>query len=380
MYQNCAEQPLESYDASSVAATAPFAYEAKIDHIAYMSCSHMSGDYDQNAFFSFKAGAFNDDSGLRLSSKFISATRNLATADKAEVLKISSANKDVFLSMGVRPISMLQNVYGVGTNYVGTFFGSLSASGIAMPLAQNTYVNKGVGYVNDFPALGVNPEFSDTIQLTATEADARNVRNDLIAGTSALAITYNKIGADSADALGPQKSSNTSVYGVGYKMNFEKGFGYTSQGASMTFADNFVNGINVAPIRVIKDNPDSTASDITEISLIDGQPTGALWDCKKEWRFIVVKQLADVGTKIFCNDRNKSPTNAQQQELLTLLRKFLKQSDWEVDLTNRCLIPKVTTHSCYGSSQLNVNYGATGGTCDSSLGSCPQYVSICKRR
>jgi hypothetical protein len=66
LYQNCSQPLAERADASSVAATAPFAFESRVDHLAYMSCSNMPSGYDPTAYFTFRAGAYTEGNGIRL--------------------------------------------------------------------------------------------------------------------------------------------------------------------------------------------------------------------------------------------------------------------------------------------------------------------------
>lgn len=371
LYQNCSEAPLESQDLSSVAATAPFAYDEKIDQIAYMSCSELDVGDTNTMYFTFKAGAYYSGSGLRLNDSFIYAARNLVTSDKIAALAQSPANGNVYLSMGVRSLGNLQSLNSIiGRNeHTASFLGALSATPIATPLVSNITNNGGKNYVRTFSA--TTPELSDIIKLAGNgtvvqnEQVAETIRTLLNNQTDALTLTYNKTNADVSIALGPTQNSAASVYGKGFKMNFIKGTGRVS-----AFTDNYVGTINQAPVRIM--------TNVKEFSLLDPNLSEVNWNCNTNWRFIIVKNpAADLGTKIVCDKVNQAPTNAAQTETLTTLRKMLPATDWDIDLTNKCLIPKKTGFKCYTNGTAPVNYD--GGSCNREGMTCPHYVSICKK-
>ncbi len=362
VYQNCSEPPLESYDLKSVADTAPFAFEEKIDQIAYMSCSDMGSptSYDRGAFFTFKAGMYNRGSGFRLNESYMHATRNLSFVDRVAALDDSSANGKVFMAMGVRPVSAMQTVFQIDSFYAAKFIGSLSQNGVASPLVQNS----GTSFLKDFDGVTTTTNISDSIHLGYNEAAAVQVRSELASGNGVLAITYNKTGADAAQALAPSKGSATNVYGHGYKIKFKKGFDMNGT---------YNNGLD----RVI--------ASVKEKNLATGVDESAIWDCDPKWVFIIVKDQKQLGDTIQCNKYNPTveptPTNAVVIKALAMLRSMLPKENWGVDLQNRCIIPR-KAGNCYGTATKPINYfGSNNPKCpNASSCSPPHYVSICKRR
>jgi hypothetical protein len=355
-FQNCAEvlDPTQETGLASVTESAPFAFESSIDQIAYMSCSNMPAGYDPKAFFTFKAGAYGPTAGVRLTNSFNYAVRNLSQSDKATALANSKANKDATLQLSLRQSSNLQHIFSRGnvTSYSADFFGTLTQTGVASPLLAD----RGVNYLKSFPSLGAAGEFADTIHFTASETDANDVRNELNVNNNLLAFTYNRAGSGPGLALGPTENSPTSVYGSGFLVRHTLGFGQASDFSS-------------GPFRVL--------SSLTEYNLLTGQPNGRTWDCPASWRFMIVR-TEDLGVNAACpnTDQEPVPTN-EQTEAYQVLRRMLPASDWGVNLYGNCIVPK-RTGLCYGNTAATINY--QGGTCNPLTGTCPHYVSLCRRR
>lgn len=361
-FQSCGEPLRPSADLSSVSASAPFAFEEKVDQVAYMSCSGLGGGaYDQNAFFTFKVRAAKEGSGLRLRSDFVYATRNLSISDKAEAISKSPQNQNVALSLAIRDKNNLKSLYVAGQVYGSTFFGPLGQSPIASALANNN----GQNFIRSFSGLG---EFSDTILFSNGEPNAETMRSLLKNNSFYLALTYNNL-ADStfAPAVPADGGGSSKAYGHGYKMNFEIGFGLS-------------NSFAVAPAHVM--------TGLSEINLQTGLQESSQWECKRSWVFMIVRPQ-DLGVSAVCPNYNPNaayveptPANAIDAEALQVLRSVLPSpSDWVVDLPKRCLIPK-KPGLCYGSGVQPINYIGDGNTQCPTAGSCaaPHYVSICQKR
>jgi hypothetical protein len=119
-------------------------------------------------------------------------------------------------------------------------------------------------------------------------------------------------------------------------------------------------------------------SSVQEVDLSTRSNTGAAWDCPGDWTFMIMK-TTDLGVRAFCEitPLTSTPDTAAETAMLNALRKVLSPADWDVNLNRRCIVPRQPA-SCYGNSAAVVNYA--GGSCDPALGTCPHYVSICKRR
>lgn len=348
LYQNCSQPLAERADASSVAQTAPFAYEARVDHFAYMSCSNMPSGYDTNAFFTFKAGAYNDGAGVKFNNAFVYEVRNLLQADKAAVLDLSPINKDVYMQMSVRQSSNLQTPFGINNMpYQANFVGSLSAPEIANELAR---VN-GTSFTRTFPS---GAKFEGRAQMTTSESLADTIRQQVSVNGNYLSLNYSRI-TNPSEAISTPSGSTTSVFGNGYKMAFVLGHGQTS---------NFSGGT----ARVM--------TNLSEYNLSNQSLTGANWECNANWVLMIVKPSDITAGRVVCNTEPEPSPSPAQLEMYETIRKVLPATEWGLDLFRRCIVPK-KTGSCYGNSTALVNYN--GGAC-LSADTCPHYVSICKRR
>src|SRR5262249_6722872 len=113
-YQNCSQSPDSSSSSGldsqgSYMSSLPFAYDAKIDTLSYMSCSEMgsfttdSAPFNPRAYFTFRAGAYNDATGgLSETADFYNATQYYANTDRGNALATSSLNASTLFSLSVR--------------------------------------------------------------------------------------------------------------------------------------------------------------------------------------------------------------------------------------------------------------------------------------
>src|SRR5665213_261113 len=87
LFQNCAgtQDDTTLNSQSSFEDSLPLAYDAKIDTLAYMSCSEMQeGSYDPRAYFTFRAGAYSSATGgLGQTPLFRSLTSHYINTDRA---------------------------------------------------------------------------------------------------------------------------------------------------------------------------------------------------------------------------------------------------------------------------------------------------------
>jgi hypothetical protein len=336
IFQNCAAPLDEERDVTSVAANAPFAYEAKLDHIAYMSCTGVSSSAG-SPVFTFRAGAYEPNSGLRLSENFKYATRNLLTGDKVRVLQESELNSGLKLNLALRRFDQYQTVL---TPFISGFTpGELSGSTVATKLANATNTN----YINNF---STTLRFEESLYLTnASPTNQDSIKN----GSLMLALTYNNLAGSNGYAQGPTLNSNTSIYGSGFTTTFDNRY----------------------------------ISSMSEKSLLDGSPI-TTWDCPTTWRFMIIRS-SDLGTTgAICentaynpNLQNAEPipSSAAQQEMYSAIRNILPANKWSVNLNRRCIVIQDAAASCYPSGTA-INYTLVNST----AANAPHYLSICKRR
>lgn len=357
-FQNCSGQPEEVTDAqlSSTAGSLPFAFDAKVDHVSYMSCSNMPA-HDPNAFFSFKVGAYETGAGLKLNDAFWSATTALNDTQKVDVLGQSPINGGANMQLSIRNNSDLQQYYSVPSSIsFANFMTSLSDPAIASVLVGQARTARSHTFSGLAPSL---QKMESRISFTGAETYAQDVRNALQANAGALAITFNQPSQNSTSALAPTNNSSTNVFGSGFALQFRLPTGYFS-------------------------GPARTLASVAERDLSNNQAVSGTWDCSQNFVFKIVRQ-SDLGVRITCNALNLSgeptPQNATQTEMYQVMRRVLPASSWALDLVNKCAVPRTGVNGlCYGadpSNVLNVQYNA-GTSC--SGGTCPHFVSVCKKR
>ncbi|MCB0407898.1 MAG: hypothetical protein KDD34_06815, partial [Bdellovibrionales bacterium] len=103
IFQNCAEPlQLSEQDASTFSNNVPFAYDVKMDTFAFMSCKPDAADFDMGALFNFRVGAFEPESGLKLSDDFLKATASFSKEGKSDALFRSTTNTGAIMQLAVR--------------------------------------------------------------------------------------------------------------------------------------------------------------------------------------------------------------------------------------------------------------------------------------
>lgn len=348
-FQNCAAPLEEDEDLGSLAATAPFAFEHKLSHFAYMSCSGMPAGYDQKTYFTFKTGDYTNG-GIKLNSAFVNHVKNVNVNGKASTLEQSEINKNAYLTMAVRPTTNLQS--GLSSKTPSTFIGLLTDPGVASLLAQNN----GSSYLRYFPSLTGQKWLESTFQFTTNEVEAQQIRN-MLNNDGYITTNYN-YGKDPAIAAISPDSSSSKIYGLGYKAKINtRGFGLTK-------------AFDSGALRIM--------TNLREYDLTTGFPTSSIWDCKEEWRFMIIR-ATDGNVDELCPGYKNStaPTSGPLLEMFLALKQIMPT--WGVNLAKRCIVPlDANAGQCYGAGTLPINY--SGGTCDPALGTCPHYVSICKKR
>ncbi|MEK6553740.1 MAG: hypothetical protein AABZ31_00740, partial [Bdellovibrionota bacterium] len=317
-FQNCAgEMAADNSDLSSLGTSLPFAYDSKVDHVGYMSCSIMPAGFDTNAFFTFKVGAYETSGGLRISDAARAQTSKLTPALVAETLALSPINAGVLQQISVRSNANLQQYFTVvGGSNVGNFATSLSDTNITTVLAGLAAGAR----ANNFPGLpAAIQKYEGKVFFTASEVGAQDVRSALQTGTGVLGITYNQPATGAATAMGATANSASSVYGSGLTIAFKQAAG---------------TGLG---------NPARTLSTVSERDLSSGAATAGNWDCNANYVFKVVR-FADLGSRIICGalnmtgEPNLAGLTAAQIDSYNVMRKVLPAEYWALDVVNKCAV------------------------------------------
>ncbi len=433
-FQNCAD--LDQSQVVSVTdieeqtlAGLPFAYDAKIDQMAYMSCSGQFGQ-DPRAF-TIKAGGYFPNSGVALRSNFLSQISQMNADTKSRSLALSDRNSQAGVMMNIRPRSNLQDYLEPTGNEGGEITSAsmmnnttqgvvLSNERVAkqlLALGPGGYLNYVAGIPGLFPKT-----FDGVLRINNTSGVENSIRN-ILRNTHYVALTYPEELAVQTDPLKPNRyvrspygtttgdnRALTSVFGTGYQVNFQQ----------------FDARMSTAPSRVMTVQG--------AINLENNSSLAESWDCSE--RFVIVRpEDADRLTydrlntnsittddETVCDTKSDDiPANFTQQQRWDRIRNILPVEDWYVNLPcpatgagppgcrvgfakAGCIIPK-SNDFCYdmdeltgGSNDPNIKiayfyeedldrvaplspaFNYTGTCGPGTFFVCPHYVTICHKR
>ncbi|MEK7355174.1 MAG: hypothetical protein AAB250_01905, partial [Bdellovibrionota bacterium] len=348
----------------------PFAYDAKIDQIAHLSCSDLKQDsnlgFSQSAYFTIRAGAYRSG-GLQLNDAFYSSVGRKPIEKQAEVLSMSPANTQTVLQLSMRSRSGYQTLNTrTGTVVMGQDYTNMLA-----PLGEsglsNTLVNLPQGSYVRHARSGRAGGYRFEGDLIYT--DNYTLWNDFktkMNSTFLLAMTFTQGGTGndkdySARAPADFEFSTTprdrSVYGMGYELGFA-----VPAGRSTNY-------------------PYAVLQNVGEKSLENRAASGT-WTCNSSLQLRVVR-AEDAGSALANCRKMVDPTNltAAEKFRLEIIRNSFRVEDWYVDLTNNCIIPKRADPGCYGAAT-QISYPVADActvTGEAGKGHCLAYASICYR-
>lgn len=428
-YQNCSD--LDNTDIigltdieRNVLQNLPFAYDAKVDQIAYMSCSGAKTQVDGRAF-TIKAGGFFPGSGVGLRQNFSEQISHLNPDAKVRSLAVSERNDQAGVVMAIRPRSDLQNYVAIrddqgGSPYAKLMFNELRGLMLSnervarqlMALGPNSYLN----YAAGLPGLDASKSFDGALKISANYGVEQEIRNYL---RNSHYLTFGfaePLGEQPEerpyafirspyDTLSGDSRARTSVFGKGYVLNFQQ-------------------------IEPLMTAAPSRAMSITDsINLENSLPETETWDCSE--RFIIVRP-EDAGRLTFnataanngqqvCDTRSDTiPTNTQEAARWERIRNILPVEDWYVNLPcpatgptpagciagvpkPGCIVPKGNSDFCYDMNELNnsnneyvkvayytneylsqaappVAIDYTGNCGAGTMFICPHVVTLCYKR
>lgn len=420
-YQNCGTSQQGSLFGAQSYSQLP--YEFNTNQLAYLSCSEQGNvANDHGVFFTFRAGAYNDANGnpvagLRLTEDFLFDTRRQNNFSRMDTLFEDKGTSLSRLQFATRRGSNLAGMFvnsssnggteEIDFDYVFGDFGSdeMSAALLTAPTGE---------YMNYWAPAGINKDayFEGTLVYNGSESLAQQLRQFFSTG-GILAWTF-------ADSNNPESIRSIEFYdndddpdteepvvtdralGTGYKVEFKQPLAANWYTAGNTHAN--------VPKRVLQS--------VSEFDL-NSKATIANWVCPRELQLRVVfpDDIWVVGNpkdpsnnaNFVANPINPSvagqagltnklcrqieDTNALNngtallQSHLAIVRRSLPISDWYVNLTDRCIIPKrYTLGSCYGidsgtGDTRSPEYNNTA-TCNPAInttgvGVCSHYFSAC---
>lgn len=376
-FQNCAQQPgfeseEETTDQSSEGTTfkytdTPFAFDASINQVTYMSCSFdpdlqsscpantqcaPENISNRSAFFTFRMGAYDQissqttgafkASGVKFTDEFNAYIKELLRAPGTKAGDVTAEEYfDVISSseenMGAKIQFSLRNVFesrvglisqSQGGAVEGNDFASaltpLSDPAVILPMANNR--------LNTMNFFALNSFVPDQRSLEASlyYNFNYNTLEEIIANISdiGLMLTYTPKEAEMAAganvARAPSSLPNTEfkkAYGKKYLMSFEGKFGN--------------NDFNTTP------------NGMLEYDLLSGRQSLDTWDCNAVPKYVIVKPADAVRFPSLCPPSTVSELSSDKNRLeYEVLRRHLKSNDWTINVVKKCIVPKVQG-DCY---------------------------------
>ncbi len=417
-FQNCGKAGFESTGQENLefmqqeiqSDMTPFAFDAALDQITYLSCANPGAGTKS---FAFKFGAYEVraplapgtpdvvQSGVKIAKSYIDWARatlkpnfdpnnpNNVTASVTDAkiyLSNSKRNEKAQLQFSMRKINDLNAVYSTQATAVYgidvvPLLGILTDDRWAAPLFNES----------DFSSANTNPRYVNFFTLADAEERAMEGALNLNQNEEMAEAFRERFYSEALLTLGyddninqmtlrsPAPDNKRIAYGLGYKLTF-------SQYYDGAVAANFRSPQNV--LEVIK-----------EIQLDTGKAAAPerTWSCPASRRYLIVrKQDADQNPALCPKTRfadiNTNPAIKKEYEIL---RRHFPAKDFDVSVTGRCVIP--LTFSCYRDETLNgaavgVEYDVTKSCFYNSENNksqyppggipvkyCTEYASICLR-
>lgn len=395
VFQNCGKAGFDTMSTgldssleqeSSQSKSAPFAYDAAIDQISYLSCAsrNMGGKS-----FSLRFGAYEilkpmtpnvPDrilSGVSVRRAFFDyASANLqAVYDPAnpkntavtyeqmkKFLSESSGNKNQQPQFSIRKISDLGQIYNIpGAKTGGNVFpalGDLSDDRWLEVIASKAYAASDVtDYINYFPlapeATGrtLSGEFN-FIAAGATDADAQaqaEAYRDEFATNAQLVLGFS-VPTNLEKLSTPDSTSAKKAFGVGYRLL------YTSQLTNLTQTLNGATPVYAPHVWY----PENSLSSVSEVSLETGKSTGKAWLCSQDRRYTIVRAMdQDAYCPADANSFVRLQSDPTYRKEIEIVRRHFPAKDWDVSVDRKCLVPKIKSFSCYADEPLETVKGGT---------------------
>ncbi len=425
-FQNCSQPASTGGSVAQQATTAslmPFAYDATIDQIAYMSCPQLTtGSFDTDTYFSYRVGAYRN-AGMKFSDTFLTTYGTQPITTLTNTVSQSAANANTNLQLAIRsPANLNSVVSSSGSPVQGIDFYNMYASLGSVETTTALY-NSSYNTITNLPTevrsrtlragnkIGLHME--GTLQLGISEAQASSLRDDYFNTTQAvLALTYvepvagGSSAASTTNVRSPatafpttQMTNASQAYGLGFQLHF-------AQPTYNGLAGVGLLGLSTTGTRTQQGSyPDNVLTAVTEENLLNNGTAGTgTWVCPTDLQFRIVRNGLDItqpapgatptdGT-IPCA-RMPDPDSSVMSNDLQIARNSLRVEDWYIDMADHCIIPKNINGSCYGTlNYVNYDFTNTAIGCDpnSSSGTngngistpgsnpiCMAWASICYR-
>lgn len=416
-FQNCGKAGFDGKDGASELEEAvdpklaglPFPYDISVNQIAYMSCpstSTATSTGPLSATFTFKVGAYDNagtpaaslgikESGLKLNAGFLTAFDNAVKVYNAdfktpklkEALMTIPASKNAQLQVAVRDpqAGIKNNLFGLGTEIQSSLIMDVLSLD---PFAEAFSKNRNKSF-NEFPAAGTVSQRALTASLTYPVKGGvtydQYFRTDI--SNRYLVVGYVNPDTQLGNGGGPMAfgpdSKNDKMYGTGYQLRF---------------------GRPSLPLPInLPSYPQRALTSISEYDMKTNPPTQiqANWDCSLQFK--IVKNDDRKKSVYFGPSTNNVhytcfPETYEMQStttnlaILHLLRRFLPAEAWDINVTDRCIVPRAPNNFCYSGVTGDIVYDeyffanpAQGTGQNANCGTattkeCAHYLTLCFRR
>jgi hypothetical protein len=411
LYHNCAPQ-----EGSSSFDGAPFAWDVRIDTLAYMSCEGMSSGHDP-MFYTFMAAAHRPQSGLKLRAEFVAdAGSNNIRNGAYNVISDSKMNSAARMQLALRQkadLNLFVNNFSAQGRPTSNY-----TTGLADPrllatvfknfdLQYNLPANQQNLYSNFFPL--VDPETTpNRVEATisfVTEQKSDSPLNispaELIRGffssltpePKVLAVTF--LPSDGIDPALPPISETAGsplrkAFGRGFQMEFAAGYGMIGNPNQPGANKNRI----VATRSEINGTPSGPAVvrefDLTGDGTFDVEESNK-WFCPDTLKFMIVRandnNFTSGGSASQRCATNEwvtyNPNSSAETQAFQIVKQALPIDKWYVNITENCVVPRITVppNSCYGTLPSGVTPSYYGEVCGTTAKDpCPHYISLCYKK
>lgn len=398
LFQNCGtseeslSEALTDYEAQQADAL-PFAFDLTVDHIGYMSCE---SDRLQNSktHFNFKAGAFNNNSGLKFKEGFLSSSAvgglRVNKAKLVEYLAASKRNVNAGVVLSIRESADFRGPLKFGTSSASNFVSpmlwnpsknvQLTESTFSGALYENP---DGINYISGLSGIS-GKTFEGQLSYNGLGVQKANIRSAL-EGAGYLAFTFavNDLadGGEKArspfDNEGRADEAKSSVFGKGYKMNFAQiDFGRPSSPRRMMTSVQGFNLENESSLSetwtcptnehyIVMRNVGDAMRRFDGVSFAGNNPWDSTYNDggKGVGGYYMEYMGPDIvnNSTAFVNQKHKVLCPTVPDEMLSgqaehtdpawkRVRSLLSTDEWYVFRGDRynCIVPKKNDNACYG--------------------------------
>ncbi|MBO9665424.1 MAG: hypothetical protein J7501_01250 [Bdellovibrio sp.] len=365
----------------------PFAFDGGFDQIAYNSCAESGSITSSTAYYSVKAGAYQNY-GLRLKDEFfnyvtkdngfnpIYPATTISASQYKEWLADSPANINATMTAAIRDKTNLTSIYSSSNSLalytdVIPMIDTLTSTYVMQTLmADRGSASRYFPFSSNFRVMEANLKFN-------SDQSMSNSLREILRNTGQLALTYmNDTTQINSVMAAATASPQRLAYGKGYRFTFQQ-----PPGVSNTYMQ------------------ENIVSAIQEVDLSTGSVVNAGWNCARIYRIVLVRDSTNSSSGGYCPPMTAAELdNASNRTELEIVRRQFRSDQWDVNVPRRCMVPKGTTPACYTENTVNgvaqgVEY-STSATCYNPLlgnnpsnypsttipaARCLNYATICTR-